>query len=213
MEETRTRHTQAALDHLAGLLKHAQEQSDSRDGSISKSIASLATSLSLSIDTHRLATGLETLLQHRRLPPQWVHAGALRTRLSGLEAKAALQGMTLAANTLAEVLALEVSFAAYAGGKLRIVLHLPLRRREDLFYVRRYLPVPFRDNSSRWVQLHPGHDQLLLVDNEEQRWTLRDRNLPTGCTWMQDSQICRDIHVIRRARASGCLWALFQGKL
>ena len=210
--EHRAQVSEEHVHELAGMLRDEERLQALRSSSETLGLVTLAAFINLARDTRRVSGALEQLLLHNRITPEIVAPGHLRDRLNRLEHEARRRGRTLITKSIVDACKLQASFGTYTSGKMRVVLHIPLRRQEDMFDVLEYIPTPFTTRRGRYAQVMNDPEELLAVDQKGSRWFSVTRRALAGYSRLQESRYSSSVGVIRTGSHPGCLWGLFRAR-
>ena len=211
-EEHRGAITQGHVRELQAILSSDRERSDLRSEGLAGALVALAALSAQSHDSVRLARALESLLLQQKLSPGLLRAGKLREKLDHLRVEANAKGLRLGIDAVHQVFQLPVSFGTSTSQVLRVVVHLPLVHKTEIFQLFRFVPAPFTikgSNISGLVSLSAG--QRIAVSVDQSRWfepTTRDLD---GCLRLRGYRLCSSIGELRSAQYPSCLWGLWQG--
>lgn len=200
--------TSENLKRLAKIVSKAEDARLSEEHTLEGAIIILAAFLYRAHEIGNLLRATETLILHQQLSPTLISPGVLAEKLSHLRQQAELQDRDLSISQEIDVFKCSVSISTSATHYLRVVVHIPVHNKGDLFSLYTYLSVPTLV-SGKMVRLSAISQPLLGVRRDQSGYLLPSENDISSCIRFQTGKSCTFAHSVLRPAFPSCLWGLY----
>ena len=202
------------LNELAHQLDSERELRVMRDRGINATLTILASVEILGRELARFSAVLHGALSYGRASPELFRAGEVMDVMRQVSKEPSKKGMTVATDHLPDFWKFPVSVGTFTSEVVRIVIHVPLMKKTDLYDLLVPSPVPFGiANSTLFGEARcpRGHDGLLVSPTRDRFF---EGTLTETAGWFkaQDSWLFYGSRPIRREDRESCLWGLYQGR-
>ena len=202
------------LHELAQLLEKEARSSRNREDALDKAMGVLGSFLLATSEVAHFSSVLSEILVHRRASPALFLPGALTGHLHALRRQARQHDLELGILKEHEVWKLPISFGTFSSRTLRMVIHVPLRRREEEYDILQWLAVPQRlePYDGYGVAACPAGNTHLLISKDRSRFFAVQRAALDGWSQGPDYWLISSPTLVRLEDKASCLWGLYKGR-
>lgn len=193
---------------LAAVVRSSISKSEAKFDSLDAAMMVLSNFQAQTIQLIPFTRALESVLIHRRLSPGLLNPEILQSKLDHLALQTEKQNTLLVSRREIDLFQFPLSFASFAHGEMKIVIHIPVTVPDLKFQVFRFISAPIFSQKVYYEVLSP-QVHLAVSEKRDSYMELSTADF-NDCLSLNSFRVCTGHRAVRTASSDGCLWSIFR---
>ena len=195
------------IRELARIVHGAMAKTEKKLDSIDAAVMVLSAFQAQTIQLIPFTRALESVMIHRKLSPGLLAPHALIDKLDHLRIQTEKKDLRLVSMNEIDLFQFPLSFASFASGIMKIVVHVPVTSRHLTFDVFRVLTAPV-EIEKQFYEVLVGETHLAVSADRQSYFPISTADF-YDCLALADKKVCTRQRTIRRRAYPSCGWGVF----